>query len=200
MNFEDLQMSWKSQPVKDPGNAEQLRLTIETNWHQHQRKVLRTNYLITFCFLLTMSGITCIYFAYYEHFGWAFKLSIISINLLMVVYLAVSWKSYGFKKENLEDPSTDYISYQLKKLNWQRKMITIYSQVYAILLWLNLMLYSWEVTARGSATFRYTTLAVLTVYIFGLNIWQRATKQKRKLKLIDEMSTALNELKTELAA
>ena len=198
MNFEDLQNSWQSQPVKDPGNAIQINMAMETKWSKHQRKLLRTNILLTLCFSLTIPGIILIYFTYQDAFGWAFKVSIIFVNLLMVVFLGVAWKSYGLKKENLEQPSKDYIAYQVKKLKWQRKTITIYSQVYAVLLWLNIICYTWEVTARGTALFRYTAMVVFTIYIFGLNLWQRSTKHKKNLKVIDEMVASLQHLEKEL--
>jgi len=199
MNFEDLQNSWQRQPVKDPGDIDQLKLAMETNWNKHQRRVLRTNIFLTLCFILTGIGITCVYFAYHAQFGWAFRLSIFFIILLMIVYVGVSWKSYGLKKETLENPSTDYISYQLKKLHWQRKTITTFSQIYAFLLWINIMCYTWEVTARGSLTFRFTAMLVITVYIVGINLWQRLTKQKKALKKVDHMIADLSHLKKELA-
>jgi hypothetical protein len=199
MNFEDLQLSWKTQPVKDPGDTNQLKLSMETSWNKHQRKLLRTNIWMSLCFVLTCIGIAFVYFAYLEHFGWAFQLSIVFVYLLMFVYLGVSWKSYGFRKEKRTEPSTGYISYQLEKLQWQRKMITTYSQVYALLLWLDIMCYTWEVTAKGSALFRFGALLVFTVYIAGVTIWQRRTKQKRALKGIDHMICDFEQLRTELS-
>jgi len=200
MNFEDLQNSWQGQRIKEPADADQFKMAMETKWSRHQRKLLRSNIFLTLCFALTMPGITLVYLTYQDDFGWAFKLSIIFINILMVVFLLVYWRSYGFKKENLEHPSTSYISYQLKKLKWQRKTVTTYSQVYAVLLWINVMCYSWEVTSKAPPMFRYTALAVFTIYIFGINIWQRLTKQKRRIKDIDEIISELNHLKKELSA
>jgi hypothetical protein len=194
MNFEDLQLSWKTQPVKDPGDTNQLKLSMETSWNKHQRKVLRTNSWMSLCFVLTCIGIGFVYVAYLQHFGWAFQLSIVFVYLLMFVYLAVSWKSYGFRKEKRTEPSTSYISYQLEKLKWQRKMITTYSQVYALLLWLDIMCYTWEVTAKGTVFFRFSALFVFTAYIAGVSIWQRRTKQKKALQALDMLISDFRQL------
>jgi len=198
MNFEDLQHSWKNQPVKDPGDTDQLKLAMETSWNKHQRKVLRTNLFLSICFLMTCVGLAFIYFSYRAHFGWAFQLSMLFIYILMFIFLAVSWKSYGFRKENRAQNSTSYICYQLKKLQWQRKTITVYGRVYVFLLWIDFMCYSWEVTSGGSALFRFSAMAVITFYIIVLMIWQRLTQQKKALKSIDELTSDFSQLKNKL--
>ena len=93
MNFEDLQHSWKNQPVKDPGDTDQLKLAMETSWNKHQRKVLRTNLFLSICFLMTCVGLAFIYFSYRAHFGWAFQLSMLFISILMFVSLRYPGKA-----------------------------------------------------------------------------------------------------------
>jgi len=195
MNFEDLKYSWKSQQVTSPGNSSELKLKLETDWNKYQRKVLRSNILLSICFALTFAGIACFYFYYRDKFGIAFQLSIVFLYVLMSVYMAVTWKSYAFRRDHRTATSTDYIDYQLQKLRWQRQILTTYSQIYAVLLWLDLMCYTWEITKHGTATFRFTAMIIFTLYIAGVNVWHKLTKRKKALEAIDTIVAELDELK-----
>jgi hypothetical protein len=114
------------------------------------------------------------------------------------VFAAVSWRSYGFKKENFEDSSKDYVDYQIKKLNWQRKLITTYSWVYMVLLWVALTMYIFEITNGGSALFRYSAFGISTLYIVGINIWSRRKKQRKQLSAIDHLTADFEAIKKKI--
>jgi putative flippase GtrA len=200
MNFEELQKSWKTQPVKiitDPGK---LKGEFEGRWHKHQQKVLRTNICMTLGFIAAMLVMAWVYITYQKEFHWPFKVSLATAYILMIIFSAVSWQSYAFKKENFEDSSDVYIGYQLKKLNWQRKLITYYSWIYVVLLWLAMVMYIWEITARGTATFRFSALAVTSAYIFGITWWNKRKKEKKQLGTIDSMAADLKDLQDKITA
>jgi hypothetical protein len=117
---------------------------------------------------------------------------------LLVIFLIVSWKSYGFKKENLEVSSVDFIDYQISKLQWQRKVLTTYVWVYCALLWIVLSFYVVEVTSRGSVLFTLTALAVTTAYFLGVTIISWFRKNKKQIRQIDEMMYDLKQLQDSL--
>ena len=198
MNFEDLQKSWQGQPVAQPADISRLRSGLETHWNKYQHKLLRTNLCMSLGFSAACIAIGWVYFSYRKEFSWPFDFSIGATYLLMFIYLAVVWRSYAFKKENMEDSSTGYIGYQLKKLHWQRRIITTYSWIYAVLLWLALICYMWEITAPGTALFRYTAIGISTAYIVAVNAWYRLKKQNKQLKVIDHITADLERLRKEL--
>jgi len=116
-----------------------------------------------------------------------------------MLFLFATWRGYGFKKEYLDIDSTHYIDYQLQKLNWQRKIITLFTPVYSLLLWLILVMYTIEVTKKGSAEFRYSALIVTSIYIFGVTFWAQFKKKKKQLARIDELLTELKNMQKELS-
>ncbi len=194
MNFEDLQKNWQSQPVNALTDTTLLKKDLQSKWQKHQRKLMLTNIFLTLSFIVVFAVVGWVYFAYRSDFGWQFSASIGTMYLLLIIYLMVSWRGYAFKKEYLDVSSTDYINYQLLKLSWQRKTITTWSLVYAVLLWLIIMMYELEVTARGTLMFKATTIAITSAYIFGTTIWSRFTKQKKQLAKLDEMIAELNNI------
>ncbi|QNK63633.1 hypothetical protein H7F33_03770 [Pedobacter sp. PAMC26386] len=196
MNFEDLQKSWQNQPINV--NTDLLKSTLQTKWQQYQRKLFFRIILSSIGLFIAMVGIGWVYLSFHQEFGWPFTLSIAVMYTLMLVYVCAYWKSYAFKKENLGTSSGTYISYQLKKLNWQRKIITLYNWVYLALLWLALVLYLWEVTRSGTLIFRWTALLVITAYLFSVSLWNRFKKQKKQLIEIDEIITDLQHMKSQL--
>lgn len=198
MNFEDLQNSWKNQQIIEPADFNKMKSALDNNWNKYQHKLLRTNLSLSLSFLAACLVIGWVYFTYKNEFNWPFDFSIATTYLLMFVYLAAVWKSYAFKKENMEQSSTDYIFYQLKKLKWQRQIITIYSWIYAVLLWMAIVCYIWEITIPATSLFRYIALGITSVYIFTVNTWYRLKKQNKQLKVIDEIKTGLIKIRGEL--
>jgi Ca2+/Na+ antiporter len=148
--------------------------------------------------LATLIGIGWVYFSYREDFGLPFAISIITMYVLILVYSIVSWRSYAFKKENLEESSTSYISYQLQKLNWQRKTLTTYIWIYTFLLWLAVILYELEVADRGTVLFKFTLIGITTAYLFGITAWSRFKKPQKHLAEIDEIVIELKNIQKSL--
>lgn len=198
MNFEDLQKNWQSQPVDIPAEAPDLKKDLQTKWQKHQRKVLMRNIFVTLSFTVVFVVIGWVYIAFRDKYSWPFAVSIGSMYLLLILFLCVSWRGYAFKKEYLDIDSNSFISYQLQKLNWQQKIITVFTPIYSFLLWLMLVMYTVEVTKQGSAEFRYTALAVTTIYVLGVSFWSRVKKQKKQLANLDEMITELKNMQTAL--
>jgi len=149
-------------------------------------------------FLAAMIGIAWVYISFNDEYHWPFKVSLVAAYVLMLVFAAVSWRSYGFKKENFEDSSKDYVDFQLKKLNWQRKLITTYSSIYLVLLWVALTMYIFDITTGGSALFRYSALGVCTSYIVGISIWSRRKKQRKQLSAIDQLTADFETIKKKI--
>ncbi|MBB6502160.1 hypothetical protein [Pedobacter cryoconitis] len=198
MNFEDLQKSWQGQPVNVITDTSKLKSSLQTRWEKYQSKLFKQKVYGSILLLVTLVGIGWVYLAFHELFRWPFTVSIAAMYALILVYIFVSWKSYAFKKENLESSSAGYISYQLDKLKWQRKTVTLYTWIYLVLLWLSLVMYISEVAAKGTVFFQCMAVLVVTTYILGVHLWYRYKKQKKVLSEIDEMTADLQQIRQEL--
>ncbi len=196
-SFEEIQNSWLAQPVNAKTGPDALS-SVQSKWDKRQRKVRLTGIGVSAGFLLAMCGIAWVYTIFRNQYSWPFDVSIAAIYGIMLVFLVVTWKSYGFRKASMDMAAGDYIRYQLKKLHWQRKVLTTYIWIYAILLWLALCLYIPEVTKKASLTFTIVALAITTAYILGIMFWNKFYKQKKQVAAIDEIVLELRHLLDEI--
>ena len=201
MEFEELQKSWKAQPIHAAANLDELRSVIADKWQNNQKALFRSNMFMSLGFAAAMIVIGWVYFSFHKEFGWAFKVSIGACYLLMVVFFIVSWKSYNFKKEDLQTTVVQHIDFQLQKLKWQRQTITVFVWIYNLLLWMALMMYILEITSGNGATllFRGVAMSACTLYIGGVMLATRRTGLK-KVKGINLMIAELREIRQAIPA
>lgn len=193
MDFDDIQKSWQAQPVQV--NMDNKILNAQKDrWQKNQQKLFKANICMSLGFLAAMIVIGWVYFSFKAEYGLPFKISIATVYTLMIVFLVISWRSYSFKKRNIDDSSQEYIQQQVKMLKWQKDVITKYTWFYIVLLWLAMVMYICEITMKATPTFRYTALAITTLYIFGITLWNRLRKQKRQLLEINELITDLESI------
>lgn len=192
MNFDELKSSWQTQPLNSGMEINELKTTLDNKWNKYQQSLYRTNICMTLGFLAATIVITWVFFAFQAEFGLAFKLSLASTCLLMIVFAAIAWRSYDFKKDHLEVASTDFIKYQLQKISWQRKVISQYIWIYMVLLWLAVMTYMVEILAPASATLRYSAIGITTLFLV-IVAFRDARKQKSRLARLDDMAAELEQ-------
>lgn len=193
MDFDDIQKSWQAQPVQV--NMDNKILNAQKDrWQKNQQKLFKANICMSLGFLVAMIVIGWVYFSFKAEYGLPFKISIATVYTLMIVFWGISWRSYSFKKRNIDDSSQEYIQQQVKMLKWQKDVITKYTWFYIVLLWLAMVMYIWEITIKATPTFRYTAFAITTLYIFGITLWNRLRKQKRQLLEINEIITDLESI------
>jgi len=190
MNFDELKSSWQTQPLNSGMEINELKTTFDNKWNKYQQNLYRTNICMTLGFLAATIVITWVFLAFQAEFGLAFKLSLASTCLLMIVFAVIAWKSYDFKKDRLEVSSTDFIKYQLEKISWQRKVISQYIWIYMLLLWLAVMTYMFEILAPATATLKYSAIGITTLFLV-IVAFRDARKQKRRLARLDEMTADL---------
>lgn len=196
-NFEELQHSWLSQSV-EKNTTDNITPILQDKLEKHQRKLRRSNLFMSAGFVLAGSVIAWVYLTYHQQYRWPFDVSIGSVFCLMIVFAVLSWKSYGFRKDQRDVAGIDYLDNQIGKLKWQKKMLTSYVWVYTILLWVAMVGYIIEITKRGSLLFTFTALAITTVYIAGVSIWSRFYKQKKQLNAIDELLKNFEQMRNEI--
>ena len=192
MNFEELKSSWQTQPLNSGMELNELKRDLDSKWNKYQNSLYRTNVCMTLGFIAATIAIVTVYIKFQAEFGLAFKLSLASTCLLMIVFAAIAWRSYDFKKDNLEVSSNDFVQYQLKKIRWQRSVISRYIWIYMALLWLAVMMYIWEITSQATATLKYSAMGVTTLFLVIVAV-RDGRKQKRRLARLDEMTSALEQ-------
>lgn len=192
MNFDELKSSWQTQPLNSGMEINELKTTLDNKWNKYQQSLYRTNICMTLGFIAATIVITWVFFAFQAEFGLAFKLSLASTCLLMIVFAAIAWRSYDFKKDHLEVASTDFIKYQLQKISWQRKVISQYIWIYMVLLWLAVMTYMVEILAPATATLRYSAIGITTLFLV-IVAFRDARKQKSRLARLDDMAAELEQ-------
>lgn len=191
MNFENLKSSWQTQPLKSNMNITAFKSEFDSRWNQHQRKVYQTNVCMTLGFIGALIAIAWVYFSFKDEYGLPFKISLLAMYVLMIVFAVISWRSYGFSRENLEATNREFINRQLDKIKWQRKVITHYFWIYMALIWLALVMYLWEIMAPGTALMRYSALGICSFFLLFVSV-REARKQKKRLARLDEMKAELD--------
>lgn len=196
MEFEELQKSWKARTVHTAANLDQLKAGFQSKWQKNQKALFRSNMFMSIGFATAMIVIGWVYFSFHKEFGWAFRASIAACYLLMIVFFFASWRSYSFQKEDLQSAATEHIEYQLNKLQWQRRLLTVYVWIYNLLLWAALMMYILHLTGSNRATllFRLVAMSICTIYIASISIATRRNRAK-KVKAIDAMVAELQQMK-----
>ena len=193
MNFEDLQKSWKSQPVA-PLATEEILARVKKNWNKQYRNILLRNIFTTLAFIAVFIDFAWVYSSFHKGHSIFFGGSILFMVILMITFLWVLWKGMLYKKADFSTSNKDYLSVYIEKLHWRRKTIGTYSTIYMVLLWLALMFYSWDVTQGGSILFRVGAPLAITIYCFLTWFISRRTKCKKQLAKIDALIADLRHL------
>jgi len=198
MNFKNLQESWKNQSINPVKNLDQLTSVIEDKWKKNQKTLLKRNLFLSVSFIGVFIFVSIIFLRFHNEYGWPFTVSIVTMYGILLVFLVASWKSYAFKKEKFESSSYQYVIYKLDKLAWQRKVLTSFTTIYGLLLWLTLLMYTWEVTSRGTLFFRASAIAITSAYCLGMIAWGKYKYKKKQLPVLDALITDLQELQQSL--
>ena len=198
MEFEDLQKSWKAQPVIEIEDISAVQERVVSQWSKQRRKILRSNIGTTIAFSVTFCIMGWVYVTFREGRSLFFGGSLLSVNLLMLVYLFVIWKGVSVKKTDPSVPLSSYLGNYLRQLKWRREVITTYSWVYTVILWLSMMFYEFDVDKGGGILHQVTVPALTTLYIFGMRLWIRNTREKKQLKTLDDLTKDINLIKNSL--
>lgn len=199
MDFEELQKSWKSQPVSVPQDIAAINDILLGRWRKQQRGVLWSNIFTTIGFLGVITMFFKIHHSFHEGRSLMFSGSLLFMTLLMLVYLWVIWKGVALKKMDLSAPTDRYLAGYLKTLHWRRKLITTYSWIYAVLLWLSLMLYMIDVLHGATLLVQIGAFGGTTLYIFGVMTRSRMVSGKKQLQKIDELVADINVVREKIS-
>jgi membrane-associated HD superfamily phosphohydrolase len=150
MNFEELQNSWKAQPVNPGGAAPGVQDGLLKQVRRQQRTVLWSNIATTLGFTATFCVFGWLYASLHAERGSLFGGSLLFMSLIMLIYLWVIWKGFSFRRMDMNVPISYFLTAYTTKLKWRRKLITTYTWIYGVLLWLALMLYMIDVTAGAA--------------------------------------------------
>lgn len=195
MDFDELQKSWKAQRVDIPELKPEMINVLASKWSKQQRKLKRVNIFVSIAFLLVFVDLGWVYYSFHKGHTIFFGGSIFMMFVMMCIYLAMLWRGLSFDKFTADTASNIYLDKYIRKLRWQRMLITRYSWIYAFMLWLLFMFYCYDVTMKGSLQMKLIIPAVISIYIWGMQLLMRFTKKKKQLKNIDDLIAEMTEMK-----
>ncbi len=186
MNFDELQKSWKAQPLTVPEQSPEAKAQLLARWRRQQRKVVLSNIGVTAAFVVTMGVLAWVFLSWHTSHGWLFSGSLLCMALLLLVYLWVIWRGVVFHRPVFSLPASAYASRYVAALRWRRKTITTFVWVYMLLLWLSLMLYFTSVLEGTSMLMRISAPVITTAYMVIVKFAIRK-KQRRQLNETDSL-------------
>lgn len=198
MDFDELQKSWKAQPVEIPELKPEMIDELASKWAKQQSKLKRVNIFVSVAFLLVFVDLAWVYFSFHKGHTIFFGGSIFMMFLMMCIYLVMLWRGLSLDKFTTDTASNIYLDKYIRKLRWQRMLITRYSWIYAFLLWLLFMFYCYDITLNATLQMKLIIPSVITVYIFGMQLIMRFTKKKKQLKNIDDLIAEMTDMKRKM--
>ena len=195
MDFEELQKSWKSQPLELPETSPQLTGELYDKWTKQQKSVRRQNVFSTIGMGLALVNFIWVYIQFHKGHSWYFGASLLVMSILMVVYIWIMWRAISLRKYYPDKSLSEYLDDSIRRLKWRRDTITRHFLIYCCLLWAALMLYFADVIQGGSLMFRILVPLCTTLYIFGFLLLRRFTSHKKQLAKLDELIEGLQNLK-----
>jgi cell division protein FtsL len=112
--------------------------------------------------------------------------SLILITALLGMFLYAVWKSIAYKNLGFKKASKTYLNYQINKLSGQRKLISGYLLVYAIILTISSVFFYRDISNGLTVLFKATAPVSVIIYALGFYFMIAFTRQKRKLELLEK--------------
>jgi membrane associated rhomboid family serine protease len=172
--FQDFAKIWQQQservpPQRQPQNQKK---SIWERIDEIQAKIRRENITVTIALVATTAFLGFIWY-HYDAQQWLLTLglSLIILGMMGSLYFFYQ-RTIGERTIDMGQPTQDYVSEVLKKLRYQRLIITRVMPVYAFLLILGLNLSYLEIIGAVSPGLRWTihllmTLVLIAVFLFS---------------------------------
>ncbi len=195
MDFEELQKSWKSQPLALPETSTRVTSELYSKWTKQQKSLRRQNIFSTIGMSLALVDFVWVYIKFHEGHTWYFGASLLMMSMVMFFYIWIMWRAVSLKNYYPDKALADYLDDSIKRLKWRRLTITRHFLIYCLLIWVALMFYFADVTQGGSLMFRVLVPLCTTAYIFGFLLLKRLTSHKKQLAKLDELIQGLQNIK-----
>ncbi len=187
--FKQVWQSQKDLPVNtEPTRKEELWEAID----QQRKRIFRANLLATIALSLTSCFLVWMIFNYRDESP-VFYSSILLIILLMVVVIVLLWKRQFGKHQKLSMDSKSYLDYQIRKLEFGRKLITYYP-LYGLLLGLLINAYAYSLIKHASGEFVFWMTNINWLYIILVSYFSYQYKMKRFKKNVEPIIQELQTL------
>lgn len=194
IDFDSLQQQWQAQLSVAPQAAQQSSMpaTLQHRLARQRRRIWISNILTTIGFAAVYVVLYRVYTAFHVGRSLFFTGSIAAMFLLLTVYLGVIWRNITMRPPDPSQPTTRYVLAQVRMLRWRRRVITFYSPAYALLLWVAVMCYGFDVTAGQGPLFTWGYAAAVTVYMVLIQWLAYRFKMRKQLSILDELITELD--------
>lgn len=194
MDFNHLQQSWQTQQV--PHQLNEASLTLIRTMGGRQEKMRRRQLSVSLRFTLVAAILVYVLLQWGPQHSWLFILSLSALVILLLAYAFIGW--LGLQK--LEQPQQHTVAYLrgcVNRLQWQRRSLTLFTNMYIVLFAVSFSLYMLDITRALTSTQQVALLMLfnLTVYLVNQVWWNN--KRRAEVADIDNLITHFYRLEDE---
>jgi hypothetical protein len=199
INLDKLQANWQGQLFTQPENFQVLKDTLEQNSYAERKRLFRRNLWASGLYIAGLINFGILYYNEADKYGWPVALSLALGCVLLITYLVMMWLNYTAFKEQPQLTARAYVSYQLKYLHWQRLQLKTLTRIFALVIWIGVMLYFREVESDKGRLWQGIAMVVSSVFILKAFLLDPLNENKTQLRIIDTISADLLVLRQKLA-
>lgn len=183
-NTHKIKSIWSAAKADESQN-ENMKSKIQELDGKLQQMLLWSNVCTLLACVQTVFTVARIYSNFKGKYPILLVSTLIIIVLLFAVFLYFKWRNIAYKEAGFKKASKTYLNYHIIKLNGQRKLISGYLLVYALILILSGVFF-WQGIHDG-LTMLFKATAPLSFVIYGLGFYFiiNFTRQKYKLELLE---------------
>jgi phosphatidylglycerophosphate synthase len=143
--------------------------------------------------------IVYIWYLYEADFGWRFDVSILLINLLIVLTLAIHWyKTTAWYRYDFTESTLKFLQHLVARLKFIKWLSYTGSLIYVVSIWLIFVLYIWEVGQDMEPLQRNLILIAVSLWV-GISYFWGVWRQRKKdavgtNPLLEELEALLKKL------
>lgn len=169
--MEDLQKLWQGQGIPQSFRDQNSFEILQKGLKEQQKKVRRTNWIATLCFMATLLVYAGIYYAFPNQ-SIFFYVGMLIISLDMIIFSILMWLGIATQKFDASQNQKDFAQKAIHKLKFQLFLNQATIWVYGVMLMLGLSIYYldfvsvftyWQIVLIYGGTYAYFILVSLFV-------------------------------------
>ena len=195
MDFEQLKRGWQQQSAPQVTISAEAKGSLMEQIAKVRKAYVRQNIAVTLMLVPVIPVTAYIWYLYQADFGWRFDVSILLLNILMAVTLAIHWyKTTAWHRYNFTESTVEFLQHLVKRLRFIKWLSYTGSLIYVVLIWLIFVLYIWEVGQGMEPIYRYLILAATTAWTIGSYFWGVWRQRKKDAQNTDPLLAELEAL------
>ena len=195
MDFEQLKKGWQEQKAPQVVIDSEREGSLMQQIAGVRKTYVRQNVLVTLMLLPVIGVTSYIWVLFKADFGWKFDLSILLVNVVIVLSLALHWyKTTAWYRYDFTENTQLFLSHLIERLKLIKWLSYTGSLIYVIALWAILVLYIGEVAGGYHTAFAWYVIGATTPWVIISYWWGAARQKKKDSKHTDPLLKELEEL------